>query len=69
VPPVDPADDSILRYVVRHYRYDARRRERRHLVVCTFDNPRDMVRHLDERGSLTAARSSRPDEAEAGSTT
>lgn len=26
------------RFVVRHYRYDAERRERRHVVVAAFDN-------------------------------
>jgi len=35
---VDPADDSIERFIVRHYRYDPQRRERRHVVVAVFDN-------------------------------
>jgi hypothetical protein len=35
---VDPADDGVERYVVRHYRYDAERRERRHVLVAAFDN-------------------------------
>ncbi len=35
---VDPADDSIRRLIVRHYRYDPARRERRHVVVAAFDN-------------------------------
>jgi hypothetical protein len=35
---VDPGDDSIGRFIVRHYRYDPRRRERRHVVVAAFDN-------------------------------
>ena len=33
-----PGDDSIERFIVRHYRYDPQRRERRHLVVAAFDN-------------------------------
>jgi hypothetical protein len=38
VPRVDPEDDSIERFIVRHYRYDSQRRERRHVVVAAFDN-------------------------------
>jgi hypothetical protein len=35
---VDPDEDTICRYVVRHYRYDPDRHERRHVVVAAFDN-------------------------------
>jgi hypothetical protein len=35
---VDPNDDTIRRFVARHYRYDSARRERRHVVVAAFDN-------------------------------
>jgi len=35
---VDPKDDTIRRFVARHYRYDPARRERRHVVVAAFDN-------------------------------
>jgi hypothetical protein len=35
---VDPGDDSIERFIVRHYRYDPQRRERRHVVVAAFDS-------------------------------
>jgi hypothetical protein len=35
---VDPGDDGITRFIVRHYRYDPERRERRHVVVAAFDN-------------------------------
>jgi hypothetical protein len=35
---VDPEDDGIKRFIVRHYRYDPQRRERRHVVVAAFDN-------------------------------
>lgn len=35
---VDPADDTIERFIARHYRYDPLRRERRHVVVDAFDN-------------------------------
>jgi hypothetical protein len=35
---VDPQDDTIRRYVVRHYTYDPDRHERRHMTVAAFDN-------------------------------
>ena len=35
---VDPESDDIRRFIVRHYRYDPQRRERRHVVVAVFDN-------------------------------
>jgi hypothetical protein len=38
---VDPADDGALRYIVRHYRYDPARHERRHVDVAAFDNKRE----------------------------
>jgi hypothetical protein len=57
---VDPGDDSIQRFIVRHYRYDLQRRERRHVVVAAFDNEpefracmdsvRDEIKARRERG-------------------
>jgi len=44
---VDPDDDDVRRYVVRHYRYDPVRRERRHVVVAAFDSRREFVACLD----------------------
>jgi hypothetical protein len=41
---VDPADDSIQRYVVRHYAHDPERHERRHQVVAAFDNEGEFLR-------------------------
>ena len=38
---VDSGDDSIKRFIVRHYRDDPQRRERRHVVVAAFDNERE----------------------------
>ena len=35
---MDPADDTIWRFIACHYRYDPQRRERRHVVVAAFDN-------------------------------
>jgi hypothetical protein len=31
------------RFIVRHYRYDPERRERRHVVVAAFDNEREFL--------------------------
>lgn len=44
---VDPQDDSLLRYVVQHYRYDPERHERRHVVVAAFDNEREFHAYMD----------------------
>jgi hypothetical protein len=38
---VDPDDDGLRRYIVRHYRYDPARHERRHVVVAAFDSRRE----------------------------
>ena len=38
---VNPEDDSVRRYIVRHYRYDPERHERRHVVVAAFDSRRE----------------------------
>jgi hypothetical protein len=52
---VDPADDGALRFIVRHYRYDPARHERRHVDVAAFDNEREFracmkdVQHEIER--------------------
>jgi hypothetical protein len=47
MPRVDAEDDSIERFIVRHYRYDPRRRERRHVVVAAFDNEREYRACMD----------------------
>lgn len=44
---VDVSDDGIRRFVVRHYRYDPVRRERRHVVVAAYDNEREYAARLD----------------------
>lgn len=41
MPRADVEDDSIERFIVRHYRYDPQRREWRHVVVAAFDNERE----------------------------
>jgi hypothetical protein len=45
---VDSGDDSIERFVVRHYRYDPQRRERRHVEVAAFDNEREFLACLKD---------------------
>jgi hypothetical protein len=35
---VDPEDDTIRRFIVRHYAFDPERHERRHITVAAFDN-------------------------------
>ena len=48
VPEVSADDDSIQRFVVRHYRYDPERHERRHVVVAAFDNPTEFEQRIEE---------------------
>jgi hypothetical protein len=48
---VDPQDDSIRRFIVRHYRYDPQRRERRHVVVAAFDNDAEYETRLQEEAT------------------
>lgn len=43
---VDPGDDTIQRYVVRHYRFDPERNERRHVVVAAYDNEHEFGEHV-----------------------
>src|ERR1700744_486963 len=45
---VDPEDDTINRFIVRHYRYDPQRHERRHVVVAAFDNENEMWVRMQE---------------------
>ena len=44
---VDPGDDGLRRFIVRHFRYDPQRRERRHVVVAAFDNEPEFRAGLD----------------------
>lgn len=45
---VDPEDDTINRFIVRHYRYDPQRHERRHVVVAAFNNENEMWVRMQE---------------------
>jgi hypothetical protein len=54
---VDPGDDDIERFIVRHYRYDPQRRERRHVVVAAFDNEPEFRARMDSvRDEIKARR-------------
>lgn len=44
---VDEDDDSITRWVARHYRFDPERHERRHVVVGVYDNEREWQHRID----------------------
>lgn len=59
MPRVDPEDDSIERFIVRHYRYDPQRRERRHVVVAAFDNKQEFRACLDRVQDQIRARRDR----------
>jgi hypothetical protein len=53
---VDPDDDNIQRYVVRHYAHDPERHERRHQVVAAFDNKTEFLRLLDKLNDVLERR-------------
>jgi hypothetical protein len=54
---VDPGNDDIERFIVRHYRYDPQRRERRHVVVAAFDNEQEFRACMDSvRDQIKACR-------------
>ena len=51
---VNPDDDSVIRYVVRYYRYDPDRHERRHVVEAAFDNDEEMWAWMNEGATARA---------------
>ena len=38
MPLVDPTDDSTVRFVLEHFRFDPERNQRRNIVVAAYDN-------------------------------
>ena len=44
---IDADDDNVRRYIVRRYRFDSERHERRHVVVAAFDSRREFNACLD----------------------
>lgn len=63
---VDPEDDNIERFIVRHYRYDPLRRERRHVVVAAFDNEQEYHACMDSVRAEIKARLERGEPVEPG---
>ena len=53
---IDPEDDDLHRYLVRRYRYDPERGERRHVVVAAFDDVQEQLRLIDELHAHLKAR-------------
>ena len=56
---VDPDDDTIWRWVIHHYRFDAARNQRRNVVVVAYDNAAEFERELERysmrvRAEITA---------------
>ena len=47
---VDPDDDTILRFVLQHYRFDPERHERRLIVVAAFDNEDEFLAAAESLG-------------------
>jgi hypothetical protein len=43
---VDPTDDTIDRWIVRWYRFDPERHERRHTIVAACDNAAQMAAEM-----------------------
>ena len=66
VPRVDPGDDGIERFIVRHFRYDPQRRERRHVVVAAFDNEPEFRACLDSLRDEIKARRDRGEPTDPG---
>ena len=48
MPEVSPDDHSIQRFIVRNYRYHPERRERRHVVVASFDNAIEFEERIEQ---------------------
>jgi hypothetical protein len=44
---VDPEDESLARWVVQRYRYDAERRERRNVDEVAFDTEKEFLSYVE----------------------
>ncbi|GAB3439080.1 hypothetical protein GCM10027517_12060 [Phycicoccus ginsengisoli] len=59
---VDADDDTIQRFVVRHYRFDPGRHERRHVVVDVFDTEAEYLAAIEAvRAGIEARRAAGED--------
>jgi hypothetical protein len=56
MPQVDPDDDSLLRYVLHHYRFDPARNERRNVVVAAYDNEAEFMEGMEAASRELRAR-------------
>ena len=63
VPLADPTDDSAVRFVLEHFRYDPERHERRKVVVAAYDNE---VEFLDAFAESNAELAKRQQDGSAG---
>lgn len=48
---VDANDDTLDRFVVWHYRFDAERHERRNVVVAAFDGEGEFIAEIERRSA------------------
>lgn len=46
---VDPADDTISRWVIHHYMFDPQRNQRRNVLVGAYDNEAEFQAALQDR--------------------
>lgn len=56
---IDDTDDTLDRFVLRHYRHDAERHERRHVPIAAFDTEAEALNALEAEHADLAARRSR----------
>jgi hypothetical protein len=52
---IDPEDDAVSRYIVRHYAYDQARHERRHQTIVAFDDRMQFEAHIDNANARLRA--------------
>jgi hypothetical protein len=52
---VDPEDDAVSRFIVRHYAYDPARHERRHQTIVAFDDEMQFEAHIDNANARLRA--------------
>jgi hypothetical protein len=52
---VDPDDDSVGRYIVRRYAYDAARHERRHQTIVAFDDRMEFEAYIHDANARRRA--------------
>ena len=52
---VDPDDDAVSRYIVRHYAYDPSRHERRRQTIVAFDDRMQFEAHIDNTNARLRA--------------